>query len=30
MNDLIPICKYEGTITKGDVVITDKEQTSSN
>ena len=24
MNDLIPICKYEGTITKGDVVITDK------
>jgi len=24
MNDLIPICKYEGKITKGDVVITDK------
>ena len=24
MNDLIPICRYEGKITKGDLVITDK------
>ena len=24
MNDLIPICRYEGTITKGDVEITAK------